>query len=146
MKGLIQVVKEAKVTSNEQTLGKISRGLTVFLGICDGDSLEDAEYLADKLVQLRIMQDDEGKMNLSVQDVGGELLIVSQFTLCGEISSGRRPSFSHAADYSEAEKIYRYYLSYLKENTDLTVEAGEFGAYMDVELINDGPVTFMLES
>ncbi|MFP3952847.1 MAG: D-aminoacyl-tRNA deacylase [Candidatus Acetothermia bacterium] len=146
MKALIQVVNEARVTADGEELGSIGRGLTVFLGVCDGDGREDAEYLADKLVQLRIMQDDQGKMNLSVEDVNGELLVISQFTLCGKISSGRRPSFSHAAAYADAKDLYEYFLDYLAENTILTVETGEFGAYMDVELTNDGPVTFMLEA
>jgi len=146
MKALIQVVKEAEVRSDGEVLGRIDSGLSVFLGISEEDDAKSARKLAEKLVELRIIPDDSGKMNLSVQDTDGGLLVISQFTLCGEIDSGRRPNFSGAADYKVAKKLYEYFVDFIRTNTDLEVETGEFGSYMEVDLINDGPVTFSLES
>ncbi len=146
MKALLQVVKNAKVTSNGEKLGSINRGLSVFLGVSKDDETKNAKKLAEKIIQLRIFPDEEGKMNLSVQSVDGEILVISQFTLYGKIKSGRRPSFSHAASYDKAKKLYKHFVSLLRDNTSLTVETGRFGDYMEIELTNDGPVTFMLES
>lgn len=146
MKALLQVVKDATVTSDGEELGSIDRGLSVFLGISEDDEIENGEKLAEKIVQLRIFPDEEGKMNLSVQEVDGGILVISQFTLYGKINSGRRPSFSHAASYDKAKNLYTHFVGLLRENTNLTVETGRFGDYMEVQLTNDGPITFMLES
>ena len=144
MKALIQRVKSSSVTIDGLLYSKIGQGLLVFLGVEKGDDKLNAEKLADKLSKLRIFEDENEKMNLSVTDVEGELLVVSQFTLCGDCKKGTRPSFDKAASPDVAVKLYNYFIEYLK-NKNIPVKTGKFQAMMDVELINDGPVTFWLE-
>lgn len=144
MKALIQRVKQASVTVDGVKISEISKGILVFLGVEKEDVSENAEKLADKICKLRIFEDENEKMNLSVTDVEGELLVVSQFTLCGDCKKGTRPSFDKAASPDVAVKLYNYFIEYLK-NKNISVKTGKFQAMMDVELINDGPVTFWLE-
>lgn len=145
MKVVVQRAKDASVTVNEQIIGKIKQGVVVLVGITHEDNQEDADFLADKIANLRIFDDEEGKMNLSLLDVGGEVLSVSQFTLYGDCRKGRRPNFMAAAKPSEALILYDYFNKVLREK-GLHVETGEFGAMMDVQLTNDGPVTLIIES
>lgn len=144
MKALIQRVKRASVTINNELYSEIGAGVLVFLGVEKGDSQENADKLADKIVKLRIFEDENDKMNLSLQDVKGEALIVSQFTLCGDCKKGTRPSFDKSAPPAEAEKLYEYFIQQVK-NCNIPCKTGKFKAMMDVELINDGPVTFWIE-
>lgn len=144
MKALIQRVKRASVTVDGAKISEISKGILVFLGVEKEDVFENAEKLADKICKLRIFEDENEKMNLSVTDVEGELLVVSQFTLCGDCKKGTRPSFDKAASPDVAVKLYNYFIEYLK-NKNIPVKTGKFQSMMDVELINDGPVTFWLE-
>jgi D-tyrosyl-tRNA(Tyr) deacylase len=126
-------------------VGQIGQGVLVLLGVAAGDSEADADYLSDKITNLRIFEDAEGKMNLSLQDIAGEMLVVSQFTLYGDTRRGRRPSFIKAAQPADADRLYQYFVSAARR--DITrVETGTFQAMMDVELINDGPVTLILDS
>ncbi len=126
-------------------VGRIGQGLTILLGVLEGDTEEDAVYLAGKCVNLRIFNDEKGKMNLSVLDVGGELLSISQFTLYGDTRKGRRPSFIKAAPPELGEKLYDYFNDFLRKS-GLNVETGEFGAMMDVDICNEGPVTIIIDS
>lgn len=142
---VIQRVKKAEVRVNSKAVGKIHKGILIFLGVSQNDTQQDADYLAEKISQLRIFEDDKDKMNLSIQDVKGEFLVVSQFTLLGNCQDGRRPSFDAAAKPESAEKLYEYFIERLKKYS-LPVEKGAFRAMMEVELINDGPVTFILDS
>lgn len=144
MKFLIQRVKSANVKVNENVIGSINKGLLVLVGITESDNKEIADYLVKKLVNMRIFEDDNKKMNRSLKDVNGELLIVSQFTLYADCSSGNRPSFTNAAKPDYAKQLYDYVIDKCKEQINI-VEQGEFGAKMQVELVNDGPVTIMLE-
>ena len=144
MKALIQRVKRASVTIDDKLYSKIGVGLLVFLGVEKGDTRENADKLVSKLQGLRIFEDDAGKMNRSLVDVNGEMLIVSQFTLCGDCKKGTRPSFDRSAQPQIANELYEYFISQAK-NSGISCETGKFGAMMDVELINDGPVTFMVE-
>lgn len=144
MKCLIQRVKKASVTINNKLYSEIKAGLLVFLGVEKGDTLEQAAYLADKLVKLRIFEDSDGKMNKSIRDIAGEILIVSQFTLCGNCKKGTRPSFDNSEKPELAKKLYEDFVTIVK-SLDINTKTGEFAAMMDIELINDGPVTFMLE-
>ena len=144
MKFLIQRVKSANVKVNGNKKGDIQKGLLVLVGIGHEDNEETADYLVKKLVNLRIFEDENNKMNKSLKDVNGELLIVSQFTLYADCNSGNRPSFSNAAKPEPAIQLYNYVINKCKEQID-KVEQGKFGAEMQVELINDGPVTIMLE-
>ena len=144
MRAVVQRVKEASVTSEGRELGKIGQGLMVLLGVEDTDTEEDARYICDKLIGLRIFEDAEEKMNLSITDIGGSILLVSQFTLYGDARKGRRPSFIKAARPETAIPLYEACISLLKQS--VPVETGEFQAVMDVALINDGPVTILLES
>lgn len=144
MKGLIQRVKYASVTIDGELYSKINHGILVLLGVEKGDDKENAEKLAEKITKLRIFEDENGKMNLSVQDVGGEILVVSQFTLAGDCKKGTRPSFDKAELPQKANELYEYFTQLIK-NKGIVAKTGVFGAMMDVELINDGPVTFMLE-
>lgn len=144
MKALIQRVKRASVTVDGTKISEISKGILVFLGVEKEDGFENAEKLADKICKLRIFEDENEKMNLPVTDVEGELLVVSQFTLCGDCKKGTRPSFDKAASPDVAVKLYNYFIEYLK-NKNIPVKTGKFQSMMDVELINDGPVTFWLE-
>ena len=144
MKGLIQRVKRASVTIDGELYSKIGHGILVLLGVEKGDSEENAEKLADKISKLRIFEDENEKMNLSVQDIKGEILVVSQFTLAGDCKKGTRPSFDNAMPPKEAKELYEYFVSEIKKS-GLEVQTGVFGAMMDIALINDGPVTFMIE-
>jgi D-tyrosyl-tRNA(Tyr) deacylase len=144
MRALIQRVSRASVTVDGHAVGRIGRGFVVLLGIRHGDSRTDAEWLAAKIAGLRVFEDDAGKMNRSLADVGGELLIVSQFTLYGDARKGRRPSFTEAAPPEQAEPLVDYVVGLLRE-AGFTVATGVFGAHMDVEIHNDGPVTLLIE-
>lgn len=145
MKLVIQRVKKAKVTVDNRVVGEIEEGLFVLAGIHAADTEEMIEWGCHKISKLRIFEDAEGKMNLSVSDIGGSLLIVSQFTLYGNANKGNRPSFIEAARPEIAEPLYRHMITHLKETTSLKVEEGVFGAMMDIELINSGPVTLIIE-
>ena len=145
MKALIQRVSQASVEVNGQTVGNIGSGLLVFLGIEKNDDTNVADQLLRKVLRYRVFADAEDKMNLSVSDVGGALLVVSQFTLAASTQKGLRPSFSSAASPQQAETLYDYWVAQA-ETLHRQVEAGQFGADMQVSLLNDGPVTFMLES
>lgn len=144
MKGLIQRVKLASVTIDNELYSKINQGILVLLGVEKGDEKENADKLADKISKLRIFEDNEGKMNKSVIDIGGEILVVSQFTLAGDCKKGTRPSFDKAELPQKANELYEYFNKQLRDK-GIRTQTGVFGAMMDVELINDGPVTFMLE-
>jgi D-tyrosyl-tRNA(Tyr) deacylase len=144
MKGLIQRVKKASVTIDGELYSKIGHGILVLLGVEKGDSEENAEKLADKISKLRIFEDENEKMNLSVQDIKGEILVVSQFTLAGDCKKGTRPSFDKAELPQRANELYEYFTELIKQK-NIPTKTGVFGAMMDVELINDGPVTFMVE-
>ncbi len=145
MRAVVQRVSRAKVTIGETITGEIGRGLLVLLGVTHNDSNADADYLVDKIVNLRIFDDADGKMNLSLTDIGGGMLVVSQFTLYGDTRRGRRPSFIDAAPGPAAEAMYKYFVARSRTAVD-PVQTGSFGAMMDVELVNDGPVTIMLDS
>lgn len=144
MKTVIQRVKTASVTIDGKLYSSINKGILVLYGVEKGDSEEFSKYLSEKILKLRIFEDENGKMNLSVKDIQGELLIVSQFTLAGDTKKGTRPSFDTAMPPKEAEIMYNNFVRIVKES-GLTVKTGVFGAMMDVSLINDGPVTFILE-
>lgn len=146
MKAVIQRVSCSEVGIDGKTVGKIDKGFMILLGVCSGDTENDADKLIKKIPNLRIFEDENGKMNLSCLDVNGEILVVSQFTLCADCSHGRRPSFIHSAPPDEAEKLYEYFVSGLKDAGVSRVETGRFGADMKVSLINDGPVTILLNS
>jgi len=145
MKALLQRVTTASVRVHNREAGKIGQGLVVFLGVANGDTKEDAQYLADKIVNLRIFADEEDKLNLSALNIDGELLLVSQFTLLADARKGRRPSFIEAAPPAQAEELFEYFVEQVRA-TGLKVETGCFQTYMQVEIHNDGPVTIMLES
>ncbi|MEH7490756.1 D-aminoacyl-tRNA deacylase [Neobacillus niacini] len=145
MRVVVQRSKKAKVTVNGEITGQISKGLVLLVGVTHQDTEEDAAFLADKIANLRIFEDDAGKMNLSLLDVGGEILSVSQFTLYGDCRKGRRPNFMEAARPEQANQLYERFNGLLREK-GIKVETGIFGAMMDVELINDGPVTLIVES
>ena len=145
MKALLQRVAKSSVAVRGKTAGRIAGGLVVLLGVAEGDGEKDAEYLADKIANLRIFSDDQSKFNLSTLQVNGELLVISQFTLIADTRKGRRPSFASAAPPERAESLYNFFIMRLKQ-TGLKVETGEFGAHMMVEILNDGPVTIMLDS
>lgn len=144
MKALIQRVKNASVTINGELYSSIGFGMLVFLGVVKGDEKFNAEKLADKLANLRIFEDESGKMNLSLLDVKGEMLIVSQFTLCADCKKGTRPSFDNSAPPNIAKSLYEYFIEQITQK-GISNKTGEFGAMMEVKLINDGPVTFMVE-
>lgn len=146
MRALIQRVRRAAVTVDGQVTGQIGTGLLVFLGIGREDTDADADWLIQKILALRIFPDDAGKMNRSVTDIGGGILVVSQFTLYGELEKGTRPSFSRAMPPEEARAFYERFLKKLRASTSLLVAEGVFGALMQVELINDGPVTLWLDT
>ncbi len=145
MRALIQRVSQASVRIDGETVGEISRGILVLLGITHDDTLEKAKWLADKIVSLRIFGDDAGKMNLSVHDAGGAVLVVSQFTLYGDARKGRRPSFIDAAAPAHAIPLYEAFINAVKA-LGIPTATGRFGAMMQVELVNDGPVTLMIET
>jgi D-aminoacyl-tRNA deacylase len=145
MRAVIQRVAEARVSVGEEIVGGIGRGLCILLGIGVNDSEKDAEFLASKIGNLRIFADEQGKMNRSVRDIHGELLVISQFTLYGDCRKGNRPSFSAAADPEPAKSLYDNFVQRLRQ-TELKVVTGEFRAHMKVALVNDGPVTLILET
>jgi len=145
MKAVIQRVKESSVTVEGEVISRIGPGMMVLLGVGEGDGPADADYLADKAVNLRIFEDDKGKMNRSLLDTGGAMLVVSQFTLLGDCRKGRRPSFVNAADPAAAEELYTYFAQKVSA-AGVPVQTGRFRAMMDVSLVNDGPVTLILES
>lgn len=145
MRLVIQRVTEATVAVDGKVISKTGPGVCVFLGIAKGDTRKDADYLAEKAVGLRIFEDSGGKFNRSLLDIGGEVLVVSEFTLYGDCTKGRRPSFNQAAPAEEAEKLYDYFARKLEER-GLGVATGKFQAKMDVTIVNNGPVTFLLDS
>ena len=145
MRALIQRVTEASVVVDGMIIGKIGKGLLVFIGISNKDSDTEIEKMVSKIIQLRIFNDEIGKMNLSVQDTGGSLLIVSQFTLYGDARKGNRPSFTESAPPTDAKLVYERFLAYLRKQFTGNIQSGEFGADMKVSLVNDGPVTIWLE-
>lgn len=145
MRAVVQRVSRAKVTVNGETTGEIGKGILILLGVSDSDSESDADYLVDKTVDLRIFEDAGDKMNLSLADIGGEMLVVSQFTLYGDTRRGRRPSFIKAARPERANELYEYFVRQARTRI-AKVETGRFQAMMGVELVNDGPVTIILDS
>ena len=145
MRGCVQRVSRAKVEVDSQIVGEIGMGLAVLLGVGKGDTEADAKYLAEKITQLRIFADDEGKMNRSLVDVSGQLLAISQFTLYGDVRKGRRPSFIQAADPDMGKRLYEYFVQQVRE-LGIAVATGQFQADMQVELVNEGPVTIILDS
>ncbi len=145
MRAVIQRVKNSRVVVDNDIIGEIGPGLMVLLGVAGKDSSEDADYLADKIANLRIFQDENNKMNLSLIDIKGEMLVVSQFTLLGDCRKGRRPSFVSAADPKMANDLYRYFIEKVSLK-GISVQTGQFQAMMDVSLVNDGPVTLIVES
>lgn len=145
MRAVVQRSLASSVSVDGRTVGSISRGLVVLLGVGQGDTEADAAFMADKIANLRIFEDEQGKMNLSVLDVGGEVLLISQFTLYGDCRKGRRPSFIGAAGPEEADRLYQRVAEILRE-MGLTVSTGEFRAHMLVSIQNDGPVTILLDS
>jgi len=145
MKIVLQRVKNARVDVADATVGEIESGLLVLLGIARTDGREDAAYLADKIIHLRIFPDQAGRMNRSLMEIGGGLLVVSQFTLYGDCKKGRRPSFDEAAPPEQARELYEYFVNQLKAS-NVKVETGVFQAEMEVHLVNHGPVTLILES
>ncbi len=145
MRAVVQRVSQSEVTVDGEAVGRIGRGLMVLLGVARGDTEADVRFLADKIPRLRIFEDDDGKMNRSLIDVGGGMLVVSQFTLLGDCRKGRRPSFVQAADPETATTLYEDFVNRVRE-LDIHVETGRFGAMMAVSLVNDGPVTLILES
>jgi len=145
MRAVLQRVSQARVSVKGKVVGGIGEGLLVFLGVGEEDGDADVGYLAEKIPALRVFRDREGKMNLSLKDIGGSLLVISQFTLWGDCRKGRRPSFSRAARPDVAERLYRRFIDALRSQ-GIPIEEGIFGAMMDVQLVNDGPVTLLLDS
>ena len=145
MKAVIQRVKQCSVTVDNTVVGSIGPGILVLLGIADKDQSADGRYLAEKITRLRIFPDEKGKMNRSLKETGGEMLVVSQFTLLGDCRKGRRPSFVHAAGPQKAMQLYEQFVDHV-HSLGIRVQTGQFRAMMDVSLINDGPVTLILES
>ena len=145
MRVVLQRVSHASVTVEEKVIGKIQRGFLLLVGVTHDDAMNDMEYLVRKIVQMRIFEDEEGKLNRSIQDIGGEILSVSQFTLYAETKKGNRPSFSKAAPGDVAIEMFEQFNGLLRK-TGIPVETGQFGADMKVELLNDGPVTILLDS
>ena len=145
MRAVIQRVSKACVKVGDETVGEISAGFVVFLGVGDEDTEKDIEYLADKIANLRVFEDQDGKLNLSILDTKGEMLVVSQFTLLGDCRKGRRPSFSHAAPSKKANEYYEKFCDLIRKK-GTKVETGRFQTMMDVELTNHGPVTILADS
>ncbi|WP_163101827.1 D-aminoacyl-tRNA deacylase [Peribacillus alkalitolerans] len=145
MRVVLQRSKEASVTVTGEVIGKIESGLVLLVGVTHNDTEDDAIYLADKIVNLRIFEDEQGKMNHSLLDAGGQILSVSQFTLYGDCRKGRRPNFMEAAKPDQAIDLYNFFNEQLRQK-GVEVQTGEFGAMMDVQLVNDGPVTLILDS
>ncbi|MDP2861220.1 MAG: D-aminoacyl-tRNA deacylase [Desulfobacterales bacterium] len=145
MRAVVQRVKESSVTVGGDIIGKIGAGLLVFLGVSKEDTINDVDYLADKILNLRIFEDEHGKMNRSLLEARGEMLVVSQFTLLGDCRKGRRPSFTDAAEPDKANELYEQFVE-KAGSSGIRVKTGRFRAMMDVQLINNGPVTFIVES
>ena len=145
MRAVVQRVSSSSVTVDGSVIGKTTQGLLVLLGVTDADTAEDVQYICEKVSHLRIFEDAQDKMNLSVMDVGGEVCVVSQFTLYGDVRKGRRPNFMKAAPPAMAERLYLEVVEAFKEK-GLTVSTGQFQAHMQVSLVNDGPVTILLDS
>ena len=145
MRAVVQRVSSSKVTVDDRTTGEINQGLLVLLGVTHEDTSKDVDYMLDKVLNLRIFEDENDKMNLSLKDVGGELLVVSQFTLYGDCRKGRRPAFTEAARPDVAVPLYEEFVEKAKKQ-EIKVGTGEFGAHMMVDLVNDGPVTILLDS
>lgn len=146
MKAVIQRVSRASVTVDGELVSEIKKGYMILLGVMDDDTREDAEILAKKTSTLRVFEDDEGKMNLDIKQVDGEILAISQFTLCADVKKGNRPSFIRSAPPQEANELYEYFCEKLIENGVKNVYKGVFGADMKVDLLNDGPVTILYDS
>lgn len=145
MIAVIQRVSSSSVKVNEKIVGEINQGLNILLGVKKGDTLEDVLKLVPKIINLRIFQDEQGKMNRSLLDIQGEMLVISQFTLAGNIKKGRRPSFDESENPEIANELYERFIDEVKK-FEIKVATGEFGAYMDVSIQNDGPVTFIIDS
>ena len=145
MIAVIQRAKSGSVSVDEKIISQIKLGFVILLGVTDEDDETDADYLAGKIFHLRVFNDKDKKMNLSIQDVKGSALVISQFTLCADTHKGRRPSFIHAASPEKGNTLYEYFIAQI-ENNGVPVKSGEFGAMMNVNLINEGPVTFVLDS
>ncbi|ATD55338.1 D-aminoacyl-tRNA deacylase [Clostridium chauvoei] len=145
MRAIVQRVSSSKVTVDNSIIGSISKGVNLLIGISKEDTEEDLKYIRDKVINLRIFEDGNSKMNLSLLDVKGEILAISQFTLYGDCRKGRRPNFMNAESGEKAKELYNKFIDLLKES-GLKVETGEFGAHMEVDIQNDGPVTLLLES
>ena len=145
MLAIVQRCTSSSVYVGNEIISEISLGLLIFLGVYKGDEKKDSEYIAKKITALRIFSDEKGKMNLSVSDVKGSILVVSQFTLCANLKRGSRPSFIEAAPPNIGQSLYDYFVSCLRKN-DVEVQTGKFGANMDVELVNQGPATFVIDS
>ncbi|MBQ2829181.1 MAG: D-tyrosyl-tRNA(Tyr) deacylase [Clostridia bacterium] len=146
MKAVIQRVTFANVRVDGKMVGEIKKGFMILLGVVEGDTTKEADWLAKKTAAMRIFEDENGKMNLSLLDTDGECLVISQFTLCADCKKGNRPSFISSAKLDEANELYEYFIEKLKENGVKKVEKGVFGADMKVSLLNDGPVTIILDS
>lgn len=145
MRAVVQRVSRARVSVDDETTGEIGQGILLLLGVSSNDAEADADYLVDKVLNLRIFDDETGKMNVSLVENGGGLLVVSQFTLYGDSRKGRRPSYIHAARPEEAKRLYEYFVAEARKKIS-NVATGRFQAMMDVELVNDGPVTLLLDS
>ena len=145
MRACIQRVATASVTVDGRVIGEISRGFVVLLGVAHDDTQDDVRYLADKTVNLRVFEDDDGKMNRSIVESGGQMLVISQFTLLGDCRKGRRPSFVAAAEPGRANQLYEQFVEHVR-GQDVHVETGQFQAMMQVQLVNDGPVTLLIDS
>lgn len=145
MRVIVQRVSEAKVTVDKEVIGSIDQGLLLLVGIHEEDTNDQLQWMCDKILKLRVFSDDVGKMNKSVMDIQGGILVVSQFTLYGDVKKGTRPSYIEAARPDKAEPMYNQMIDYFKNKSDLNIQTGRFGAMMNVHLLNDGPVTLILE-
>jgi D-tyrosyl-tRNA(Tyr) deacylase len=145
MRVIVQRVSEAKVTVDKEVIGSINQGLLLLVGIHEEDTNDQLQWMCDKILKLRVFSDDIGKMNKSVMDIQGGILVVSQFTLYGDVKKGTRPSYIEAARPDKAEPMYNQMIDYFKNKSELNIQTGRFGAMMNVHLLNDGPVTLILE-
>lgn len=145
MRAVVQRVKQSSVKVDGKVIGHIQKGFNVLIGISSSDTDKDLEYIKDKLINLRVFEDENNKMNLSIKDIKGEMLIISQFTLYGDCRKGRRPNFMQAMMPGEAEKVYDKFIKMMKSD-DIKIETGIFGADMEVNIVNDGPVTLIIDS
>lgn len=145
MKVIVQRVKKAQVTVNHSVISAINDGFVLLVGLKQGDTIREVEYCARKVAKLRVFDDEDGKLNLSIKQVSGTILSISQFTIYGNVERSNRPSFTDAMDFSKAESLYQKFNQLLEEEYQIPVETGAFGEHMEVELINDGPVTIIIE-